>query len=52
MALNLDSVVFVTRAALPLLKKGKNPSVINFTSIAGWNAGGQELEFMELQRQQ
>ena len=40
MALNFDSVVFMTRAALPLLKKGTNPSVINFTSIAGWNAGG------------
>ncbi|WP_025724505.1 SDR family NAD(P)-dependent oxidoreductase [Acholeplasma granularum] len=40
MALNFDSVVFVTRAAIPLLKKGVNPSIINFTSIAGWNAGG------------
>jgi NAD(P)-dependent dehydrogenase (short-subunit alcohol dehydrogenase family) len=40
MALNFDSVIFVTRAALPLLKKGTNASVINFTSIAGWNAGG------------
>lgn len=40
LALNLDSVVFVTRAAIPLLKKGENPSIINFTSIAGWNAGG------------
>lgn len=40
MALNLDSTLFVTREALPYLKKGVNPSVINFTSIAAWNAGG------------
>ncbi len=40
MALNLDSLFFNTRAAIPLLKKGINPSIINFTSIAGWSAGG------------
>ena len=40
MALNLDSVFFMTRAAIPLLKKSEYPSVINVTSIAGWNAGG------------
>lgn len=40
MALNLDSVFFVSRAAIPLLKKGDNPSIVNFTSIAGWNSGG------------
>ncbi|MCG8572802.1 MAG: SDR family oxidoreductase [Spirochaetes bacterium] len=40
MALNLDSVFFVTREAISLLKKGDNPSIINFTSIAGWNSGG------------
>ncbi len=40
MALNLDSVFFVTRACIPLLKKGTDASVINFTSIAGWNSGG------------
>ncbi|GAA0178905.1 3-oxoacyl-ACP reductase FabG [Clostridium sediminicola] len=40
MALNLDSVFFVTRSAIPLLKKGENPSIVNFTSIAGWNSGG------------
>ncbi len=40
MALNLDSAFFVTRAAIPYLKKGDNPSIINYTSIAGWNAGG------------
>ncbi len=40
MALNLDSTFFVSRAAIPYLKKGKNASIINYTSIAGWNAGG------------
>lgn len=40
MALNLDSAFFASRAAIPYLKKGKNPSIINYTSIAGWNAGG------------
>lgn len=40
MALNLDSVFFASRAAIPFLKKGENPSIINFTSNAGWNAGG------------
>jgi NAD(P)-dependent dehydrogenase (short-subunit alcohol dehydrogenase family) len=40
MALNFDSVIFMTRASIPLLKKGDSPSVINFTSIAGWNSGG------------
>ena len=40
LALNLDSIFYVTREAIPLLKKGKDASVINFTSIAAWNAGG------------
>ncbi|WP_420399238.1 SDR family NAD(P)-dependent oxidoreductase [Flagellimonas sp.] len=40
MALNLDSTFFVSRAAIPYLKKGETPSIINYTSIAGWNAGG------------
>ncbi len=40
MALNLDSVFFVSRAAIPFLKKGNHPTIINFTSNAGWNAGG------------
>lgn len=40
MALNLDSVFFNTRSAIPLLKKGQKPSIVNFTSIAGWNSGG------------
>jgi len=40
MALNLDSVFFSSRAAIPFLKKGENSSIINYTSIAAWNAGG------------
>lgn len=40
MALNLDSVFFVTRKAIPLLKKSSNASIINYTSIAAWNSGG------------
>lgn len=40
MALNLDSVFFVSRAAIPYLKKGSFPTIINFTSNAAWNAGG------------
>jgi len=40
MALNLDSVFFTSRAAIPYLKKGEHPSIINYTSNAGWNAGG------------
>lgn len=40
MALNFDSVFFVSRSAIPLLKKSDYPSIINFTSIAAWNAGG------------
>lgn len=40
MALNLDSTFFVSRAAIPFLKKGENANIINYTSNAGWNAGG------------
>jgi len=40
MALNLDSVFFASRAAIPFLKKGTHPTIINFTSNAAWNAGG------------
>jgi NAD(P)-dependent dehydrogenase (short-subunit alcohol dehydrogenase family) len=40
MALNLDSAFFVSRAAIPFLKKSENASIINFTSNAAWNAGG------------
>ena len=40
MALNLDSVFFASRAAIPFLKKSDNASIINYTSNAAWNAGG------------
>lgn len=40
MALNFDSVFFVTRACLPLLKKGTNASVVNFSTIAVTSGGG------------
>jgi NAD(P)-dependent dehydrogenase (short-subunit alcohol dehydrogenase family) len=40
MALNLDSVFCASRAAIPFLKKGDHPTIINYTSNAGWNAGG------------
>ena len=40
MALNLDSAFFASRAAIPYLKKSNNASIINYTSNAGWNAGG------------
>ncbi len=39
MALNLDSTFFVSRAAIPYLKESKG-CIINYTSNAGWNAGG------------
>ena len=39
-ALNLDSVFFASRAAIPYLKNGNNATIINYTSNAGWNAGG------------
>lgn len=41
MALNFDSVFFNTRAALPLLKKGERPSIINFSTIAVTSGGGR-----------
>ena len=40
MALNLDSVFYASRAAIPYLKKGENSTIINYASNAGWNAGG------------
>jgi len=40
MALNFDSAVFMTKECVPLLKKGTNPSIVNFASNAAWNGGG------------
>lgn len=40
MALNFDSAFFASRAAIPLLKKGKYPSIINYSTIAVTSGGG------------
>ncbi|WP_299014556.1 SDR family NAD(P)-dependent oxidoreductase [uncultured Polaribacter sp.] len=40
MALNLDSTFYASRAAIPFLKKSDYATIINYTSNAGWNAGG------------
>lgn len=40
LGLNLDSVFYASRAAIPFLKKAENASIVNFTSNAGYNAGG------------
>lgn len=43
LALNLDSAFYVTRAAIPFLKKSEvetGASIVNFSSIAGYNGGG------------
>ncbi len=37
--LNFYSAVYVSRAAIPLLKKGTNPNIINVSSIAAHNGG-------------
>jgi len=37
--LNVNSMVYCTREAIPLLKKGTNPSIINIGSIAAFNGG-------------
>lgn len=40
MALNFDSMIFATRAAIPLLKKGTQTSIVNYATIAVYNGGG------------
>ena len=40
MALNFDSAFFASRAAIPMLKKSKNPSIINYSTIAVHTGGG------------
>lgn len=39
-ALNFDSMIFATKAAIPLLKKGRNASIVNYATIAVYNGGG------------
>ena len=40
MALNFDSAFYASRAAIPLLKKGNHPSIINYSTIAVTSGGG------------
>lgn len=40
MALNFDSAFFASRGAIPMLKKGSNPSIINYSTIAVTSGGG------------
>lgn len=37
---NIYSALYVTRAAIPLLRRGRHPAVVNIGSIAGHNGGG------------
>jgi NAD(P)-dependent dehydrogenase (short-subunit alcohol dehydrogenase family) len=39
MRLNFNSAIYVTRAAIPLLRRGENPSIINLSSVAAHNGG-------------
>jgi 3-oxoacyl-[acyl-carrier protein] reductase len=36
---NIHSAIFATRSAIPLLKRGKDPVVINLSSVAAHNGG-------------
>jgi len=44
-AVNVRGLFQVTRAAVPLLKKGTNPSIINTASIVGMRPGPQPLPY-------
>jgi 3-oxoacyl-[acyl-carrier protein] reductase len=44
-AVNVRGLFQVTRAALPLLRKGENPSIINTASIVGLRPGPQPLPY-------
>ena len=44
-AVNVRGLFQVTRAAVPLLKKGHNPSIINTASIVGLRPGPQPLPY-------
>jgi len=44
-AVNVRGLFQVTRAALPLLRKGKNPCVVNTASIVGLRPGPQPLPY-------
>ena len=44
-AVNVRSVFLVTRAALPLLRKGADPCIVNTASIVGLRPGPQPLPY-------
>src|SRR5919108_4107583 len=44
-AVNVRGLFQVTRAALPLLRKGDNPSIVNTASIVGLRPGPQPLPY-------
>jgi 3-oxoacyl-[acyl-carrier protein] reductase len=44
-AVNVRGLFQVTRASLPLLRKGENPSIINTASIVGLRPGPQPLPY-------
>jgi 3-oxoacyl-[acyl-carrier protein] reductase len=44
-AVNVRGLFQVTRAAVPLLKKGENPSIVNTASIVGLRPGPQPLPY-------
>lgn len=44
-AVNVKGLFLVTRAAVPLLKRGKHPSVVNIASIVGLRPGPQPLPY-------
>lgn len=44
-AVNVRSVFLVTRAALPLLRKGSAPAIVNTASIVGLRPGPQPLPY-------
>lgn len=44
-AVNVRGLFLVTRAAVPLLKKGMNPSIVNTASIVGLRPGPQPLPY-------
>src|SRR5258708_1696938 len=44
-AVNVRGLFLVTRAAVPLLKRGENPSVVNTASIVGLRPGPQPLPY-------
>ena len=44
-AVNVRGLFQVTRASVPLLKKGRNPSIVNTASIVGLRPGPQPLPY-------